>query len=959
MEFRILGPLEVWRDGERLQLGGAKQRALLAILLMQRNHVVAADRLIELLWGDDAPETAAHTLQVHVSQLRKVLPATTLESRLPGYLLHAADEEVDAGQFEARLAAAKKLRQAGDLDSAVRTLREGLALWRGQPLADVAAAPFALAEVARLSELRVRALEDRIDAELALGMHADLVPELEALVAEHPLRERLCAQLMLALYRCGRQAEASNVYYRTRARLVDELGMEPGPALQGLLKDILKQDPGLATPSPAPPASRQPHSNLPHQLTSFIGRETEVTVVTRLLADHRLVTLTGPGGIGKTRLAIEAARRIHNDRPVPVYFIDLAPLADRALVPQTIASVLGLPDHATRSASQTVVEFLAAAEALLLLDNCEHLLAAAATVAEAILQGCPAVRVLATSRERLDIPGERVWPVSPLRSPDPDRLPATRDLARFEAIQLFTERALAIQPSFMLVEETAPAVARICHSLDGMPLALELAAAQTSLLSPDQIVTRLDDRFRLLAGGSRTRLARHQTLRATIEWSHNLLNGDEQRLFRRLSVFAGGFSLEAVESVCADPDDGSATTLPTLRKLIDASLVLAEEGQGGRRYRLLETIREYSRGWLIESDEVELISSRLVSYLTQLATGAEERARGADSERWLARMEEDHANLRAALDWSASNDRDAGVRLALVWVPFWIARGYVREGHERLARALRDGIVDEPLRAVTLNAAGRLAMWGGEFAKAQPLLEQAIPLLRCTGPIEELALALLNLDAVHAGAGSRAPYSSLLEEALALARESGDAVMIGSALNNSAELAAVRGELDTARRLFGESLGVYRDLQNLWGIATVLEGLAWVDMRAGDLASAAERISESLSLYRRRNDRLNIGMDLLCMANIAALQGQFHRALRLAGAAESIRRTLGIALITPAMVLQDREEIESNTQRAKEALGPAAAGQAWDQGTSMSVDQAVEYAMTTEVERLEPTPLTP
>jgi predicted ATPase/class 3 adenylate cyclase len=709
-------------------------------------------------------------------------------------------------------------------------------------------------------------------------------------------------------------------------------------------------DPAL---SGVPRARYSTASNLPYLLTSFIGRQTELTVIPRLMADHRLVTLTGPGGIGKTRLAIEVARQLLNSRHIPVYFIDLAPLGDPSLVPQAIASVLGLSDHTTPSFTQTVVDFLAASEVLVLLDNCEHVLAAAATVTTAVVGVCPGVRVLTTSREQLNIPGERVWPVSPLRAPDPDRLPAIADLERFETIQLFTERARAHQPAFVLTEDIAPAVARICHRLDGMPLGVELAAAQTSLLSPDQIVTRLDDRFQLLAGGSRTALARHQTLAATIDWSYNLINAAEQRLFRRLSVFAGSFSLEAVETVCAETDDGGGSILPNLRRLLDASLVLSEEGQGGRRYRMLETLRQYSRERLVESGEMDTIYRRLMAFVKFLATDAEDRARGGDSVRWLAQMEADHDSLRAALDWSASNDSERGLRLALAWVPFWVGRGYVREGYERLTRRLSEGIADSQLRGVTLAAAGRLGLWHGEYATAKRLLDEAVPLLRRYGPAGELTIALHNLDGVQPAMGG---YEHA-DEALAAARESGRPAFVGVALNNLGERHASRGELADARRLFKEGLEICQRAQNLWGIAIGLENLARLDAREGDLVSAAERLSESLSISRRRNDKLSIGANLLWLANIAALQGRPDRALRLAGAVESIRQSLGI--VKMGVQIDDGREIDSHIASARDLLGATAATLAWEQGTKMTIDQAVEFAMRREVERPEPAPLSP
>ncbi|HEX8133881.1 MAG TPA: BTAD domain-containing putative transcriptional regulator, partial [Actinomycetes bacterium] len=506
VEFRILGPLEVLDGATPVAVSGAKERALLADLLVHAGRVVAADRLIEDLWGEWPPGNPANTLQGRVWALRRALgpAAARLTTRPPGYRLDIDPELVDAARFE-RLAADADRVADHDPARALGLLAEALGLWRGSALAEFADQPWAQAEAARLEELRLAAVELRTKLRLAAGRHGELVGELEALVAAHPLRERLRGQLMLALYRSGRQADALGVYRETRALLAEELGVDPSPELQRLHQAILTQDAALEA---APDRRRPPPHNLPERLTSFVGRDVELREVGKLLQAHRLVTVTGPGGAGKTSLAVELARKVAGGWPDGVWLVELAALRDPGLLPGVMTATLGLgeepgePGHPPPAPAERLVEFAHDKHLLLVLDSCEHLAAACAAVAERLLRAAPGVKVLATSREVLGVAGEARWPVPPLAAPGPEEIGGPPEaLARFDAVRLFAERAALADPGFRLDAESGPAVAELCRRLDGMPLAIELAAARVGALPAGELLERLSDRFALLAGG--------------------------------------------------------------------------------------------------------------------------------------------------------------------------------------------------------------------------------------------------------------------------------------------------------------------------------------------------------------------------------------------------------------------------------------------------------------------------
>jgi predicted ATPase/DNA-binding SARP family transcriptional activator len=625
---------------------------LLTALLIHAGEVVSADRLIEDLWGEHPPAHATNALQAVVSRVRKALgPAgqELLVTRAPGYVLAVAPDQLDAGRFEQLVADGRRLAERGAPGATAR-FAQALALWRGPPLADFAYQDFAQTEIARLEEARLAAQEDWIEAQLADGHHAQLVGELEQLVAANPLRERLRAQLMLALYRSGRQADALALYRQGRAVLDEELGLDPSPTLRQLERAILTQDPALVVAGR--PGSARRH-NLPARLTSFVGRAGEQQQLGELLGQHRLVTLTGPGGVGKSSLAVEVGASLVDVQPAGVWLIELATLGDASALEEAMAATLGVRDAprpgtvgAAGSISQRLTDFLCANELLLILDNCEHLVEPCARLAETLLRSAPGLRILATSRVALGIPGEAVWPTPPLQLPQAttpaELLPAC------DALRLFGERAAAACPGFALDREAAPVVAEICRRLDGLPLAIELAAARVRTLPLAELAVRLEDRFRLLTGSGRTAIARQRTLRATVEWSYGLLDDRERLLFDRLAVFSGGWSLEAAEAVCSGDGIDAGEVLDLLTRLVDQSMV---EVAGGGRFRMLETLRDYARVRLEDSGQAAALRRRHFGYYRALADPADPRVPG--SEQWrYPELAPDGDNLRAALTWA-------------------------------------------------------------------------------------------------------------------------------------------------------------------------------------------------------------------------------------------------------------------------------------------------------------------
>jgi predicted ATPase/DNA-binding SARP family transcriptional activator len=676
VEFGILGPVQVVRDGRVLGLGGPRRRAVLALLLVAGGRVVPAERLADELWGGCPPPGAASTLRAHVSRLRTLLsPDALLVAEGGGYALTVEPEQLDAVRFERLAGAGREALEGGAAAAAASRFREALALWRGRALADVADVEPLAREGARLEELRLVAAEGRIEADLAVGQAAEVTGELEGLVAEYPVRERLWRLLVLALYRAGRQADALAAYRRAREMLAAELGIEPGAELRALEQAVLRQE------VPAPPSAAR--HNLPVQLTSFLGRERELAALDGLVGEGRLITLTGAGGAGKTRLALEFATGAVERFGDGVWLAGLAGVADPLLVGSAVMDALGLRQSRDIPIPETLCNRLRSAELLLVLDNCEHLLGGCAELAVTLLVSCPRLHVLATSREVLGIPGEVVYPVSPL--PVPPESAGGGALARAPAVRLFLERGRAARAE----AAAAPVeiVAGICRELDGLPLAIELAAARTSVLSAEEIAGRLADKFQFLADRRPVTDPRHRTLKTAISWSYDLLPSDERRVFAELSVFAGGFTLAAAAAVCCGGDEAAA--LDMVDQLVSKSLVVAEPAGGGTRYRLLETIRQYAAEVLAESGETEPARRRHAAEFLHLA----------ENEHEPAVLLPEQGNFRAALEHALSADDEAGPRLVRALGGFWLARGLFAEARGWLERALAADPAGLQLRA--------------------------------------------------------------------------------------------------------------------------------------------------------------------------------------------------------------------------------------------------------------------
>jgi predicted ATPase/DNA-binding SARP family transcriptional activator len=907
----VLGPLEVRVGfGEPVEVVGPRLRALVIRLALDPDRVVLAGQLVDAVWDEDPPAGAVNALQSLVSRLRRLLPGV-VETHPAGYRLALDPEAVDAVRFQA-LAAAGRQALAHDPARAGETLREALALWRGPALADVATAQFAAAAVARLEELRVGALEDRIDADLALGRHDAVLAELDELVTAHPLRERLCGQLMRALAAAGRQADALAAYQRLRERLVDELGIDPSEELQAVHLGVLR---GQTAPPPAEraagreppgPAPAAPRTNLRAHITSFVGRDDDLARITGMLDGARLVTLTGPGGAGKTRLAGEAAAGLLDRTPGGVWMVELGSLVGPADLAQAVLAPLGarelglLPPRGAPAVPplERLVEAIGDKRLLLVMDNCEHLVDAVAALVDHLLGRCPALRVLATSREPLGLTGEVLHPVGPLAMPDHDVPPA--EAVRYPAVRLFAERAAAARPGFTVDDATVAAVLRICRALDGTPLAIELAAARVRALSPEQIAARLDDRFRLLADGGPPVLPRHRTLRAVIDWSWELLGDAERVLLRRLSVFAGGATLEAAERVCAAPDlDGLAAdeVLYLLAALVDKSLVVAGEveGTGEPRYRLLETVRAYGAERRRQAGEDQALRRAHAGYFLELAERAEPELRRADQLAWLARLAAERDNLHAALRAAAAGG-DAVLLLRLVaalgW--YWFLRSARAEASEWLGRALAlPGEAPPALRAQALAFRAMFSLSGGvDFAGSLAEIEQAAGLLDGLPPAErrEVHPLLAGLPALQAI--FRNDDTGGLDRARELAGHPDPWVralahsMGGALLINLGEIAKAEAELD-------QGLAGFRELGERWGMGQVLFARAELRASRGQREVAVAALEEARAILEQLGDREDVGQLVIRMAVERIRVGDTEQGRELLAVADRIAHEVG------------------------------------------------------------------
>jgi predicted ATPase/DNA-binding CsgD family transcriptional regulator len=707
-------------------------------------------------------------------------------------------------------------------------------------------------------------------------------------------------------------------------------------------------EPGELVAFPGAREQARPQNNLPMSLSSLVGREKERIEAGQLLAERRLLTLTGPGGSGKTRLALAVAGDVAGEFEDGVWWVELAPISDPELVAQEVARVLMIKERPGRSMTETLARNLAAAELLLIVDNCEHLVEACERLVSALLYSCPKVRILATSRESLGVAGETVLLVPPLSLPDAGHLPAPIELGRYEAVRLFVERARSATPTFDLTERNARAVALLCSNLDGIPLAIELAAARTRVLSVAQISSRLASDLRVLKSASRTADPRQQTLAATLEWSHELLEEPERTLFRRLSVFAGGFSLEAAEGICTGGGIQEDDVLDLLSRLVDKSLVSVAVHDGVEaRYRLLETIRQYSSEKLLEAEETDEVVAGHALFFLLLAEEVEPGITSADRPRWLKKLEKDHDNLRAALarSFDARAQAETGERLAGALLWFWFHHDYVSEGRRWLHKASSTGGTTEErpasraARAKALCGAGLLDWIQGDQTAARTRLEESVALWRGVEDEQGLGQALRILAHVMLGQGDPSVARHLGEESVRLFRHSYDAFGLSTSLATLGMVAMTQEDYAAARSLLEESVEICRDSRDYWALSLALRNQGIMALKQGDYERAATRLAESeLALEEPRSAFGMLNLDLLATA--ISMRGDHERAARLFGAAEAAREAAGVSVLPST-----RADYDRGVAAARTGLGEAAFDPAWAEGKAMPPKLAVELAL--------------
>jgi predicted ATPase/class 3 adenylate cyclase len=1073
------------------------------------------ERLVDALWGERPPATAVKALQVYISQLRKTLGEGVVETRPLGYLVQVEDGALDLRRFERLLAEGRRLLDEGAAAQAGEVLREALALWRGEPLADFRYEEFAADAIGRLDELRLVALGLRLQADLALGRAAEVVPELEALVREHPLRESLRELLILALYRSGRQADALAAYQDAHAALLDELGLDPGEALQRLEKAILLHDPSLdlsaaepvdlptgtvtflftdlegstellarlgrdeyavlldehrcllraafadagghevdtqgdaffvAFPSAAgaieaaarvqrdtaetplalrigihtgepsvgptgyvgldvPRAARicsaghggqvlisqstrelieddlpdgialrdlgehrlkdleRPQrlsqlvleglrnefpalrtlenrpTNLPVQPTPMIGREREVVAVAERLRreDVRLLTLTGPGGTGKTRLGLQAVAELVEDFPQGVFFVALAPIADPDLVLPTIAQTLGIRESGAVRLSESLGHFLAGKRVLLLLDNLEHLVEAAPAVGE-LLALAPQLKLLVTSRIPVHLSGEHEYAVPPLALPDLAHLPTISSLSQYEAVALFIERAQAVQADFAVTNANAPAVAEICVRLDGLPLAIELAAARVKLFPPRALLVRLEQSIDLLTGGPRDMPARQQTLRATIDWSYHMLGADEQTLFARLAVFVGGCTLPAAEAVC-----GSETLLVGLSTLVDSNMLRQEEQPDGEpRFTMLETIHAYAHERLEASSEAEEIRRRHAAHFLAVAEQIGPEWRKGDVD-WLL-LERDHDNFRAALaGLVARDDRESFVRLVAGLAALWMHRGHIREAAGWSDEAVQlASDLSLFLQARAWDRAASFAWRQQDLQRAGELAQQALDAYRRAGDSHGEAWSLRQLGVVAQERGELDTSDELYEQAAAIFLELGELRALQVMAHDQGTCALQRGDYVRARALFEENLARSRALGSDVEVGNAFLELGYLALHERRYEDSVVLFVASLESAVRYGVSVNLPLSLRGLVASTAIRGDIESAARMLAAAEALQERTG-----ETMYLYERSAVEEGAALVLDRADEPEIAAALAAGRAMSESDAAAYALAT------------
>ncbi len=859
MQLGILGPLEVQHDGVRLDLGALRRRAVLARLALDPGRVVSVEHLIDDVWPGEPPVTARKNLQKYVSELRHLLPEPLIATTAGGYRLDIAPEDIDAQRFE-------QLVRASDF-------RAALDLWRGEVLADLPGFGFVDAEQARLDELRVFACQGRLEQDVESGRHEQAVGDLAEAVAAYPHRERLVWLYMLALYRSGRQADALNAFQQCRHRLAEDLGVEPGAELRDLQVSILRQDPRLTPRTRGEvPVAAEPRGNIPHALTSFVGRVDELSALEKCLAASRLVTLAGTGGVGKTRLAVEVARRSATQYDDGAWLVDLADVASAELVPTAVAMALRIDvRHAPDELTSIKARLLTGGSSLVILDNCEHVVDACSDLVRSILPACPQATVLTTSRRPLGVDGEYVLPVSSLSEED--------------AVRLFRERG---QLTGQVADgaSTSDQVPGLCQRLDGLPLAIELAASQLRVLSLTELAARMGDRLTFHGTGQRTS-PRQGTLRDMVAWSHDLIPLDTQRVFARCGVFRGSLSLRGAEAVCADLGMSPAEVLAHVTTLVDHSLLLRLDTVSPEsRYRLLESLRLFALDRLAESGAIDATRLAHASYIKSLAAEAGRSIYGPDERHWQRCLELEAPNVETALAWAAENDWSMAADLAVALWPYWDA-GWGERGAVAYLEALLavPSSPDPERRAWALVVAADMAANQGDARKAIPWAREALRAFENHGDERGRARALVALGAALGSGAALQEAADVLAEAITAAEHLHDDVLAAQTLNRQHFVAARKGDHQLAEALGRRELARWAEVGSARGEATALRHLAVTAFRFGDLDTAGLLCEQALAIWRDVEDPAAVAHVQTTLGDIARERGNIPRATALYRAA--------------------------------------------------------------------------